>query len=446
MTDQSSSEILAPRSNGKSEQKNDVRQANPWDPIMASQFSFLNDLECIGEMVDLVLPVLHNRDQERHGRIKQLYEEIERSEGEESNPRSHADMREFLVHVKRMRQGERMFRQGVIMSIVSKFDEFLVGVLGVAYRKNAGWLKNPDKKVSYKKLLEIASLEALKEEIVVQEVDSLMRGSHYNQITFLDQRLKLGIEEGFSGWKKFLEATERRNLFAHTGGIVSPDYLKNCSEWGIALDKRVKEGAALSAGDDYIRAAVDCFYELSVRIAQASARRMFPECIDDLDRSLNAHSVELLKEERWDLAERLFTFAMKIPKDLSSSGEVKYYFLLNKCIALKFSGKDFTTLLNSIDWGPFHPKYHFAVSVLEDRFDDADRLMRTQAVIDEIPEGAFIEWPLLREFRETDVFKSAYSDLFGRDFGELLIDEAAREIEAQEAAELRDSVNDFQET
>lgn len=152
-----------------------------WAPIMGSHHSFLNDLECIGEMVALVLPVLKNRDQERDQRIKELTEEIETEKGKGLRIKSGADIKEFLGHIQKMRQGDRMFRQGVVTSIVSKFDEFIIDVLKVSYRQNPGWLKNLDKKISYKELLEIASLETLKDEIVAKEIDSLMRDSHLAQ-------------------------------------------------------------------------------------------------------------------------------------------------------------------------------------------------------------------------------------------------------------------------
>lgn len=417
-----------------------------WAPIMGSHHSFLNDLECIGEMVALVLPVLKNRDQERDQRIKELTEEIETEKGKGLRIKSGADIKEFLGHIQKMRQGDRMFRQGVVTSIVSKFDEFIIDVLKVSYRQNPGWLKNLDKKISYKELLEIASLETLKDEIVAKEIDSLMRDSHLAQVTFLDGKLKLGIEKEFPGWLDFLEITERRNLFVHTGGTVSPQYLENCSRWGVTLDKRVKEGSHLSAGDAYISKAIDCFYELSVRVAQASARRMFTACFGDADKALNNRSVDLLIEERYDLAERIFTFALSIPKDMTSGGEMSYYFRLNRCIARKFSGKEFLDDLHSIDWSPFHPKYHFAVAVLEDRFEDAERLMRSQAVRDDVLEEHFKEWPLLRDFRKTDRFQQAYKDVFGKDFNEQLLEDAAKQIEAQQGGGLNESSADAPES
>jgi hypothetical protein len=349
------------------------------------------------------------------------------------------DIKELLGHLKKMRQGDRMFRQGIVISVVSKFDEFIIDVLKTGYRQHPVWLKNPDKKISYKELLEISSLESLKDEIVAKEIDALMRDSHFLQVTFLDSKLKLGIEKEFSKWLEFLEITERRNLFVHTGGTVSPQYLENCAKWRIPIGNKIQEGIHLSANDDYIRKTIDCFYELSVRIAQASARRMFPNDFSTFDKALNNRTVELLSVERWDLADQIFTFALGIPDDLMSKGEYRYYFLLNRCIARKFAGKDFASDLHSIDWSPFHPKYHFAVAVLEDRFDDAEKLMRSDAVLKEVGEEDFKEWPILRDFRKSDLFLHAYKDIFGKDFNEQLLDDAAREIEAQQSSRLNDS-------
>ena len=162
-------------------------------------------------------------------------------------------------------------------------------------------------------------------------------------------------------------------------------------------------------------------------------RRLFVGCFEEADKRLNNGTVDLISEERWDLAERLFDFALGIPQDLASKGEMKYYFLLNRCIARKFSGKPITKYLHSVDWTPFHPKYHFAVAVLEDRVADAETLMRTQAVRDEVSEEYFKTWPLLRDFRNTEEFQRAFKDIFGKDYEDEILKEAEREIKAQQS-------------
>ncbi len=110
----------------------------------------------------------------------------------------------------------------------------------------------------------------------------------------------------------------------------------------------------------------------------------------------------------------------------------EYYFLINLCIALKFAGKEFTSRLNSVDWTSFHPKYHFAVAVLEDRFTEAEKLMRTPAVYETVGEFNFKTWPLLREFRKTDQFQRTFKAVFKKDFAEQIMEDAAQQIKAEQ--------------
>ena len=342
------------------------------------------------------------------------------------------DIKEFLGHVRRMRRGDRVFRHGIITSIVARFDEYFSKVLRICFRLNPGWLKNTEKKMSYKELLEIKSLDDLKEEIISKEIDGLMRDSHHAQITFLDEKLKIGVEEHFSQWKEFLEITERRNLFVHTGGQVSSQYLNNCAKWQIQVNSKIDESVKLSANDNYITKAIDCFYELAVRTTQAVARRIFPQCLEDADRILNNQSVDdLLAHERWALADRIFEFALGIPEKLVSPGEWKYPFLINRCIAKKFNNQPFTDLLHSILWTAFHPKYHFAVAILEDKFDLAIELLRSEAVKEAVTETSLRDWPLLREFRKLPAFQSAFKEIFGKDFTSEYLAEIKKEISAE---------------
>ena len=260
-----------------------------------------------------------------------------------------------------------------------------------------------------------------------------MHDSHYSQICFLDSKLKLGIQEQFDRWHQFLEITERRNLFVHTGGLVSPAYMENCKKWNIPLSDEIKEGHRLLACDKYILNSSDCFYEMSVRLVQVAARRLFPANFKELDETLNNKTADLLIAERWSLAERIFEFALTIPKKFRTSGEMEYYWLINLCIALKFSDKKYKARLHSVDWAPFHPKYHFAVAILEDRFDDAERLMRSEAVQAEVTERNFKDWPLLREFRKTDAFQQAFKDIFNKDYADQLLRDAVEEIKAEQS-------------
>src|SRR5947199_10793287 len=111
--------------------------------------------------------------------------------------------------------------------MLSKFDEFQIVLFKTAYAETSGWLQNPDKKRSYKELLELNSLEKLKTEIISKEVDALLRDLHYEQIKFINTKLKLGLYDHFHGWLTFLQLTERHHLFVHTGGEISKQHIED---------------------------------------------------------------------------------------------------------------------------------------------------------------------------------------------------------------------------
>lgn len=418
----------------KEQQAEDHSKTKPEHKLSLAIDNFLNDLECIKEMFSLVVPVLKDKDDERQKSITNIATKI--SEAKESAPATPIingiEALDFLRHIRRLKRADNLFRQNTIVSIVSRFDEFITEVSLTAFKKNPNWLKNPDKKISYKELMDIESIDNLKNDLILREIGSLMRDSHVDQIEFLDEKLKIGIKDNFKDWTLFIEVTERRNLFVHTGGKVSDQYLTVCKKHDIKLNEKIREGSSLSVSDDYFEKAFNSFFELSIRIGQAASRRLFPDALKEADSMLNHYGYELLQNESWTLAEKIFDFALSIPQQLLAPGEYRYYYLLNKCIALKWSGGDYKSLLASQDWEAFHPKYHLAIQVLNDDFAKASETMKSQDVVEAVEESGFKDWPLFRDFRKTDLFKDSFKEIFKKDFDEEILSDAEKELKAQQ--------------
>lgn len=417
-------------------EEEDQASDDPWDPLFRAHRRYLADLECLAEMFEMVAPILAEKDKDRTQRVNQIVEQlqnIQSSENDDREPQSldiASQVSEFLDHISRISAADRMFRQGSLVSVVSKFDEFLTVVLRTAFEKNVGWLRNPQKTITHAELLDISSLDEFIADLIRKEVDQLMRGSHHGQVGFLDEKLKLGVQENFDRWVDYLEVTERRNLFVHGGGVVNSIYQTNAKRYGFAIPGE----KTLTVTDEYFLCATDTFVELSTRIVQSATRRLFAECYEEADWLLNNQGFNLLKSERWDLAARLFDFAINIPSNLRSDDEVHYFHRFNFCIAAKHGGRDFSGVLKSIDWKPLHPKYHLAIAVLEDRFSDAAQLMREPAVLKEVDKHDLLSWPLFREFRNTADFKTSYKEVFGEDFEVELLEKARHELTEEESS------------
>ena len=405
---------------------------DPWDKLFLAHRKFRNDLDCCREMFNLIAPILKKEDARRHREMERIGVEIE-SDGKEKKKRlTFEEVQELVSHIAKMETADRMFRQNTIVSIVSKFDEFLMVLLRCGFEENPNWLKNPDKSITYVQLLEIESIDRFVDELIKKEVDSLMRGSHHAQIALLDAKLKIGIQEHFEGWSEFLEITERRNLFVHSGGVVNSIYRENA----VALGYPTPTEDELSATDDYVYRAIEIFYELSVRLIQGVSRRLFPKCHTDADWKLNNQSVELLQAEQWKLASKMFRYAIGIPDNLRAVEEIKYYNTINLCIALKFQGEPFDDEIGRVSWKPLHPKYQFAVAVLEDRYEDASSMMKSEAVRQQVDKDSILTWPLLREFRKTDEFKTAFKAIYGYEFEKELLEKTKESIARVDEAEL----------
>lgn len=395
-------------------EKSDSKAVPPSRELLSLSNRYLIDLEALREMFVTVLPVLEQKDKDRHARIRNiLNSRFKKGEGESAMAIVARDFEELLANIFKLRRADSFFRQHSIVAVVSRFDEFLAGVLSIVLHARPEWLKS-DKTVTYSELLELQSIQSAISGVVQKEIDSLMRGSHADQIQYLDEKAKLGINENFKWLSDFLEVTERRNLFVHTGGRVSQQYLDNCSRLGIACPKDVKSGGMLGVTPEYFNTALRHSFELGLRISQASYRRLFiePAQLEDADRELNRITIRFLGSGDWTFAEIIADFHVAIPEKFRGPSEDHYYAIINRAIAQKFAGKEYKTGLKGPAWDAFHPKYQLALEVLDDDFAKAEATMQNQAVKEAVEKTGFRTWPLFRKFRGSPEFARAYQKMF----------------------------------
>ncbi len=392
--------------------KNELKEneIKPWEEILQAQRELFTSLDCIKEMISLVLPLLRKKDIERQKKLKELSKKVEKKISYEQLDELKDVSQRFLI-------GEEIYRQSIITSIITKFDEFYTKVLSVCIKLNPEWINTTEKKLTYNEILKIKDINNFKSTIINEEIESLMRDSHYNQIDYLDKKLKLGIFNEFTDINKFLELTERRNLYVHTSGIVSNIYIANCKKWNIPLIKECQEGVLLSSNVEYIIQSIDCLIELSIRLSQSIIRRCFLEDYKNIDADLISDGVDIISRGNNSLGEKIFDFALSIP-DKFVEEESKYYFIINKALAQKNLKKDFNDTISNISWKTLNPKFQFAIDVLQDNYTDAYKLMKQELVYGEIGARGFKRWPLLKDIRNTKEFKSIYKKVFNKDISE----------------------------
>jgi len=399
---------------------------------------YLVDLECIREMHSSVLPVLKKQDKERTQAVSEIVKNLREvypetdvvsqdksSDGSEKDSNgdegkrvaiSGPEAENLISHIRKIKRTEQLFTKQSIVSLVSRYDEYFGSLLSITLEKNPAWLKSSDKTITYKELIELRSVDSAVRGVISKEVDRLLRGSHEEQVDYLDERLKLGIRDSFKCLDRFLEVAERRNLFVHTGGEVSQQYVDRCRAFGFKGEIE-SVGEMLDVSEDYFEDAFTVFFELGLRVGQASFRRLFPEKSTVADRALNKLAVKFLNYGDNSLVEVITSFDLAIPEKLRSEDpEFAYFARVNRAIAQKRLEKDFEKGLEGVHWSVFHPKYGLCLHVLRDEFDDAAKLMGSQEIVDAIGIEGFRTWPVFREFRATPQFKERYKAVFGEDY------------------------------
>ncbi len=346
---------------------------------------------------------------------------LEKSNGRKAyRPESHDHCEEFgklTGNLDTMHVAGRLIPQSFLVCLVSQYDAFIRSLFGTLLLNNRNILKGSNKNLEISTLLSFATINEAYEWLVEQEVDSTMRKSHSDQFDFVETMFAVEWQRKEDPlWRSFVEVTERRNLFTHTDGLVSDQYLKICAENAVQLEAVVVKGSLLTATDEYFRRAYETLLEMGIKLCQVLWRKHLPDQLELADQSLQEIILDLLKTGRTHLAKNLLVFLTSTLKSKVHHQDVLLVGKVNLAIALKELGdrRGFATCLASEDWDQKDPKFQLAEAVLQERHHQAVELMRKVGA--GIHKADYRSWPLFKGFRDSAEFQSVFEEVFGEPF------------------------------
>ena len=206
----------------------------------------------------------------------------------------------------------------------------------------------------------------------------------------MENRFDLPLKKDLPIWPQFVELTERRNLFVHTGGVVSSQYLAVCAAHGVQHETDVGVGDVLGVPQTYFKNACSCLLEISTKLAQVLWRKIDPESMEVADRSLIEVTYELLEIENYSLAKTLVDFGVNTLKRHSSDSD-RRLLLVNLAQCHKWLGKSeiCNEILDKEDWSSSSDKFKLGVAVLHDDFDEAVKIMKRIGPEGEVTEADY---------------------------------------------------------
>jgi hypothetical protein len=136
----------------------------------------------------------------------------------------------------------RITRRNSIVTVVGQFDSYIGNMARAVLYEKSDIIDASERPISFSELVGFRTIDEARDSIVEKEIDGLLRGSHLSQIEWFEKKLKVKLSEHCSCMDTFIELTERRNLFVHTDGKVSRQYVQNCSKLSSPKMGEVKLG------------------------------------------------------------------------------------------------------------------------------------------------------------------------------------------------------------
>jgi hypothetical protein len=304
-----------------------------------------------------------------------------------------------------------------LTSLISQYDAFLGQLIKALFDINPEMLNSSERNLSYSQLAEFDSISDAREHIVEKEIETVLRKSHAEQFDWLEKKFDLPLRKDLSIWPIFIEVTERRNLFVHTRGIVSSQYIKVCRQHGVKLPSNIKVGDELDAPAEYMIEAYSCIFDMGVQLAHVLWRKKDIKTREQADDNLNAIAFDLLLDKRYDLVKRVLDFAFSTIKKFSSE-QIRRILLVNRALAYKWSGEEkiASKIINAEDWTATSDNFKLAEVVILEDYKQADILFeRIGAKSDLLSINAYREWPLFLKYRDRPEFKVLFKKVFGED-------------------------------
>ncbi len=308
-----------------------------------------------------------------------------------------------------------------IMALISQYDAFLGRLIRVVYLTKPQLLNTSDRNLTFSQLVEFASVEEAKEFILEKEIEGVLRKSHAEQFQWMETKFDMPLRKGLDSWTTFVEVTERRNLFVHTGGVVSSQYVKVCDEHKVDLGK-ISIGDELGVTREYFEKAYNVIFEIGFKLAHVFWRKFSPENVTEADENLISLGYDVLHEENYPLTKMIFDFATQTLKNKYSSDENRRIMIVNRALAYKWCGDDKKAkdFIAQEDWSATRARFRLAEATLMDDFESAYEIMKEIGVnVKEVSKKDYRDWPLFKSIKKEQNFLETFQEIFGEPYNKV---------------------------
>jgi len=312
--------------------------------------------------------------------------------------------------------GAKHLPEVMVIGLVSAYDAFLTRLLRVVLNKYEQIVLTSEKTIKFADLCKFGSIEDARASLIDREIETVMRSSHHEQITFIDKHFKLTLKNTTKILPQFIEICERRNLLTHTGGIVSAQYLSACKEQSYDIAD-ITIGTRLNVDGEYYASAVNVINEMGVRMCYALWRKVVKHEHDKADIALNELCFDLIFRHVYSVAESLLLFGSETTKT-HGKDRTRRTMLINLANAIRLQDRpsEAKEVLDKEDWSATSYSFQLCAAAVQGDVDAVVQYMRKIGASGEIDAEGYRIWPVFRSIKSDERFISAFEAIFAVPF------------------------------
>lgn len=286
---------------------------------------------------------------------------------------------------------EHMYENELI-SLIIKFENIISNLFYVLVKRFPDCYIN-EQRITYSDLCCYKTVDDIKEKVVKEKVELLMRDNFFSWIKVLYEKHKIVVKDESRFYNDFIESYYRRNIIVHNNGVVNSDY-KN------AVKSNVEVGEKLFCNEEYFDNAIQASIYIIVKILCESSK-VFVEERENLISDIIDYGVNLIDKEKYLLARDIF----KMIKNMTNiTQEIKIYCQLNYWQTFKWNGdfeNEIKQDINIFDVSACNEYIKLGKYALLDDFEKIFDILNKKINTEEAYEyiNALEEWPIFKEVR-----------------------------------------------
>ena len=221
--------------------------------------------------------------------------------------------KEFKGQVLNIEQSKKMVEKyqetidtmydNLLISIMIKFENIISDIFrNIISKYTEVYLNN--KNVKYTDILKSNSIEEMKEILIDEEVEIIMRQNIFDWIKILKDKHGVSIDINNLYFKEFIEAYYRRNILVHNNGIINNDYIIGLKKVELEVRDSYK-GRKVRIDTDYILKVIDASIYTVFNFVY-NIMKLFEDENEDFAGEILNYGMDLIIKKKYQLAKEMF--------------------------------------------------------------------------------------------------------------------------------------------